>query len=179
MPKKYDQQAIDKCRALYLKFGGKHFEKLEREMRRIYPGWSKQNLTGKGKDSPGWIELYGWDKALELHLKSQQMSGLNAAQKLAMEIEFMREQLYTKASGDPTDKDLVNAHRDYCKLHIDALVRIESARHSFDGFVDFWERLLDWLPDVSVEALNELIKVAETILEKARAAYGVTETTDT
>ena len=175
MPKKYDQQAIDQACTLYIKYGGKNLHKVVEEMRRIFPGFSMGNLIGKGKEKPGWIELYAWEKKLELKLQADQLIGLNTAQKLAREIQFMREQLYAKASADPTDKDLVNAHAKYSELSIKALERIEAARHSYEGFIELWESLLDWLPDYSIPATQELIKHSPAILERAKKIYGAAE----
>ena len=80
MPSQYPPEAIEKCRKLYCKFGGKDFDAIQREMRKEYPTWRKQNLKprGKGADSRlGWIVEHNFDKSLHEYLKTQVISVTN------------------------------------------------------------------------------------------------------
>lgn len=171
MPKKYDDKAVETCFQLYLRFNGQHHDQIEAEMRKVYPGWSKQNLFTRG-DKIGWSEKYGWQKALELKIATNGKAAATSGEKLFLEIEQVRERI--KAALDAqggTDRDLVYQHRDFCKLSIDALARLEAARDNFETFVAMWERLCAWLPEISLAATRELLAVSERVLHKAQDEF--------
>ena len=175
MPLKYDDKAVEKCFGHYLRFNGQQHDLIESEMRKEYPGWSKQNLYTRGKDTnrkTGWVEKYGWDEALKLKVATSGKAASTSAEKLFLEIEATRERI--KASLDAQgglDRDLVYQHRDYCKLSIDALTRMEAARDNLDNFVSMWERLCAWLPEISLEATRALLAVGEEVLARAQAEF--------
>ncbi len=176
MPRKYDDQAVHRCFDLYLRFNGQQHARLEAEMRRVYPGWSVQNLYTRGTGANlkvGWIEKYGWADALKLKLATTGKAAATSAEKLFLEIEATRERIKAAldAQGASADRDLVYQHRDYCKLSIDALTRLEAAGDNFDGFVAMWERLCAWLPEISPAATRELLAVSEEVLSKAQSEW--------
>lgn len=180
MPRPYSAEAIEECQRLYLRFNGQHHDRIESKMRRTWPGWSKQNLYTRGAGANlkiGWIEKYGWEEALKLHLASRPEGTLTSAEKVFNEIEEIRRKIYEQIKTvGATDRDLIYQHRDYSKLSIDALNKINGAGHTFDGFVAMWERLLDWLPEISEKALTELLQCSDAVIEKAVAEYGKEET---
>jgi hypothetical protein len=175
MPRSYTDEAIADCQRLYLKFNGQQHDRIEAEMRKTWPGWSRQNLytRGKGpKQKIGWIDKFGWEKALQLHLTTR-VEKLPACEQIFREIDEIRKKIFTqiKVLGAKAERDLIYQHRDYTKLSIDALNKI-GAGQTLDSFVAMWERLLDWLPLISPKALAELLKVDNVILEKAALEYG-------
>lgn len=176
MPRTYSDEAIEKCAQLYLKFHGQQHERIEAEMRKTWPGWSKQNLhtRGKGKNSKiGWIEKFGWEAALKLKVSTSARQAATSAEKLFLEIEQTRERLKQALDAQGgSDRDLVYQHRDYCKLSIDALARLEQAGDNMGMFSLMYERLLEWLGALSAPALAELVKVTDAVTERARAHYG-------
>lgn len=176
MPRKYDQQCLDDAKRLYIKHSGQNFVQIEKEMRRKWPGWQKQNLIGRGPDKPGWIEKYGWEAALRLKLQADQLTTLSSAQRLAQEIENMRVALYEKASTDPTDKDFVNGHRAYSDLSIKALERIDAARHTLEGFVEFFEAFCGWAGELDetdgAEHAQWIVNQTPAIIARAKKIYG-------
>lgn len=181
MPRTYSTEAVEEALHLFLKYNGQQHDRIEAEMRRQWPGWSKQNLYTRGKGDNlkvGWIEKYGWDAALKqkLSLASEQ-TALNADEVLVRDIEQIRQRIKAQldALGTKVDRDLVYQFRDYCKLGLDARTKLEASRDTFGGFASFWERLLDWLPEISERAARELLKVSDSILEKAAAEYGEKE----
>lgn len=175
MPRTYSDEAIARCAELYLKYHGQQLDRLELEMRKEWPGWSKQNLhtRGKGKhEKIGWIDKFGWKAALDLKVSTSARQAATSAEKLFLEIEQTRERL--KAALDAqghSDRDLVYQHRDYCKLSIDALARLESAGDNLAGFVAMWERLTRLLPEISRAATRELLSVADQVLARAKVEY--------
>ncbi len=182
MPRSYSNEAVEGCLRLYLRFNGQQHDRIENEMRKTWPGWSKQNLYTRGKEGSqqkiGWIEKYGWEAALKQKLENaSKTTALTSAEQLVREIEEVRKRIKQKidALGAGADRDLIYQHRDYCKLSIDALTKVEAARDTLGGFVSFWERLLDWLPLISEKAARELLRVADEVIEKAAAEYGETE----
>lgn len=175
MPTSYPPEAIEQCLRLYLKYNGQQHTRIEKEMRRTWPGWSKQNLYSRG-EKIGWIDKYGWEEALRLHLAQQPEARRTAADKIFSEIDEIRKKIFgqIKVAGARADRDLIYQHRDYTKLSIDALNKIGEG-HNLDSFIAMWEGLLDWLPSISPKALTELLKVDNLILEKAALEYGDTE----
>src|SRR5687768_5842556 len=148
----YSSEAIEHCKRLYVKFSGKQADRIEKEMHKAgWTSWRKQNLYNRGKTRVGWIEKYGFERALEIHLAQQPTAALNNAQKLVREIEWIRQALdkEVKTKGvTAVDIKLLYLHRDYSKLGIDALTRVEAARDTLGGFVAFWERFIDWITDI-------------------------------
>jgi hypothetical protein len=182
--RKYSRQAIDDCWELFKKYNGGHFDLIETEMRaKGWVKWSRQNLISRGKDEQrkeGWPELYNWEEALRMHIASQPMAALNSAQVLVLEIDEVRKALMASLRTTPNAKqggkaysDLIYQHRDYCKLSIEALQKVEAARDTLGGFVSFWERLLEMLSRLGAEkAERELLKVSEQVIEEAAKIFG-------
>ncbi len=58
------QQKIDECKRLYTRYGGRHHELIEKEMR--VRGWTQftrrilYTRNERGSFVPGWIERFGW-----------------------------------------------------------------------------------------------------------------------
>jgi len=180
MAARYDEEAIQKCLRLYLKFNGQQHERIEQEMRKVYPGWRRSYLytRGQGRNQKiGWVDKFGWEKALALHLAQKPTAALNSAQQLVNEIEGVRTQLYQriKAQGSNVEKELLQLHRDYSRLSIEALTKVEAARDTLSGWVSFWERLLDWMPDIDFRAAKALVKFNKEILAKAEEEFGESE----
>ena len=178
MPRKYSDEAIDYCFQLYLRHNGENHDLIEVAMRKVWAGWSKQNLytRGKGKnEKQGWIDKYGWLKALEIKRATAPRQAASAVEKLFLEIEQVRERLYgdlfAQGAKGGFNRDLVYQHRDYCTQTINALARLDAAGNNIDSFVAMWDRLMRWLPDISVSATRELLAVSDQILERAKVEY--------
>jgi hypothetical protein len=174
----YDDKAIEHCKRLYIKFNGKQHHRIEQEMRKAgWVGWSAKNLHNRGKGDGarvGWIEKYGFERALEIHLAQQPTAALNNAQKLVREIEYIREALdkEIKTKGvTAVDIKLLYLHRDYCKLCIDALTRVEAARDTLGGFVSFYERFIDWMTDIDARIARKLLQVEDLIIARAEKEF--------
>lgn len=176
MPKTYNEEAVETAFKLYLRFNGASHDLIESEMRKVFPGWSKQNLYTRGRDANlkiGWIEKFGWDKALKLKVATSGRAAQTSAERLFLEIEQARERIKGQLDAQGgTDRDLVYQHRDYCKLSMDALAKLESARDNFNGFVAMYERLLDWLGEINPQVLADLVKETDKLTHRARAHYG-------
>lgn len=177
----YGPDAIDFALRLYLKYNGQQHDRIESEMRRAgWSGWSRKNLytRGKGKQQRlGWIEKFGWERALQLHLAEKPTATLNDAEQLVREVKEIRQQLFRiiKAQGANVDKEKLQLHRDYSNLSISALTKVEAARDTLGGWVHFWERLVDWAVDVDAKFAKVLIKYADAIIERAEKEFGETE----
>jgi hypothetical protein len=144
-------------------------------MRKLWPKWSIGNLYSNGDGrSEGWINKYKWKEALKLRLEQRPRAALNSAQQVANEIETVRTILYAQitSQGAAAGKDTIQQYLKYCDLSIDALKRVEAARGTLGGFADFWERLLDWLPEIDEKAARALLKISDQILNRAVAEYG-------
>lgn len=178
MPKSYPPEAVEYCLSLYLRFNGQQHDRIQSEMRRAgWVGWSKQNLSSRG-DKEGWVEKYGWDAALKQHLALvSERKAVSADEQLLRETVEVRKRLKTQldAQGANAARDLLYQYRDFVKLELEIRTKLEARGDTLSGFTLFWERLLDWLPDISPRAARELLSVADHVLEKAAAEYGETE----
>jgi hypothetical protein len=176
MPRSYPPEAIDQCFQLYLRFNGQQHDRIENEMRRTWPGWSKQNLFNRG-EKIGWIEKFGWELALKEKIAlANSGQAVTEEQALFNEIAQVRKRLHDLiVTQGSKDRDVVYQHLAYCRLEINALAKLKGAGLTFDSFVAFWERLLDWLPDMSPEAASALLAVADELLDRARSEYGEQE----
>lgn len=179
MPRSYPSEAVEFCFELYLRFNGQNHERIERDMRKRFPAWSRQNLYSRG-NKIGWIEKYGWDAALKDKLaNASRTKATSEAQSLYNEIVDTRKAVKRKIDADSNfDRDLIYQHQRYCQLSIAALSRLEDTDASMSGFVAFWERLLDWLPDINQRAARELLAVADDVMERARIEFGGDEDAD-
>lgn len=162
---RYDQAAINKCWQLYLQNNGQNHERIAAEMRREYPSFGRERVAQ-------WADKYRWDEGLKFAVDFYKRQSLNSADKLTTEIEELRERLslQIKQSGS-FDRELVQLHRDYCRLSQEQLTKVQAPRDTFGSFVGFWERLLGWLPDYSPHAAEALLQVAEPILKRAAEEY--------
>lgn len=179
MPKQYAKEVVEKARSLYCKFGGKDFDAIEREMRKEYPTWRKQNLKARGKGSDsrlGWIDEYQFDKSLVEYAKTQIVAVTDDVQKLYLGIKKTRETLELKVAGEgatPT-RDEIYAYRDFCKLEMEARGKLDLTKDNYESFVACFEKMLTWLPEIDEKAATAFLSndVAEQILERARVEYG-------
>jgi hypothetical protein len=171
MPRVYDQEAIEHAYQLYLKYNGGRHDLIELEMRKTWPGWSRQNLVTRG-DKAGWPEKYGWAHGLELKAQSSAKAQLSGAESLYLSIRTQRERLEKTLAGGAAEKEDVWAHQKYCQLETDALARLRDARSRLEDFALAWEDLLNWLPEISPQAFRELVAVADAVRARAETAYG-------
>ncbi len=180
MPVSYSPEAVEKCRALYLKYGGKNHAAIEAEMQREYPGWQKGNLEDKGIKRPrmGWVTKYGFERSLEIHTAKLVMAVNNDEQDLYIGIRTVRKALEVEAIGRNANKDSRREYREYCKLEIEARRNLELGRDNFETFVAGYEKLVMWLGDVDPAAANLLIRNGKRLAELAEALYGKAETDD-
>jgi hypothetical protein len=181
MPKQYSQEAIDLCRSLYCKYGGKNFDAIEREMQKVYPGWHRNNLVDKSGKRPtlGWITKYGFDNSLKLHLQKLTESVNDDEQDLYLGIRTVRKELQKAVISGVATKDELYQYRDFCKLEIEARKNLDLSRDNLETFVSGYEKLLIWLGEIDQAAAKLLVKHGEKLAEMAQAHYGKAETDDT
>lgn len=177
MPRKYDHAAVEMCFELYLRFNGQHYDRIETEMRRVYPGWSKDNLVTRGTRE-GWPDKYGWGAALERKLlAASKVSGTSSAEKLLLEVEEVRGVIKNAIDAHgSTDTDLIWQHRAYCQLTTDALARLDAGKDNFEAFCVMMERLMGIAGSLPGERgkrlVRELNNVYDDVINSARKLYG-------
>lgn len=175
----YTTEAIDYCFKLYLKYNGQQHDRIQKEMRRAgWPRWSKSNLytskDGRGNEQLGWIEKYGWEKALKDHLANKVAPALDSAEKLVRQVEEVRDLLHVEiiAAGGKVDKERLQLHRDYCNLSISALTKVEAARDTLSGWVSFYERLVDWAVELDPKLARKLVDRSDEFIKRAEREFG-------
>lgn len=180
MPQPYGQEAIDLCRSLYCKYGGKNFDAIQAEMRKAgWAGWQKANLSDRGKGGArmGWITKYGFENSLKLHLQKLTESVNDDEQDLYIGIRTVRKAMQNKVVGKSASKDDIYQYRDFCKLEIEARRNLDLSRDNLETFVAGYEKQMQWLAviDPSGKAVKELLKHGEKLTEMAQAHYGKSE----
>ena len=178
MPKQYPQNAIDKGLTLYLKYGGKNFDAIEREMRKEYASWSKQLLHTKGTGANarlGWIDKFGWENALKIHLENKVENVQDDTQKLYQDIKSIRETLAKKAKGlDASASDLQNFAK-YADLEIKARNLLDLSKSNLETFAEAFDLIGDWLRELDVKIASGYAKYGDKLIEKAEIHYGKVE----
>ena len=76
------QQKVADCRVMYLAFGGRHHEAIEREMRALgHESFNRRVLyarNDRGKHTPGWPERFGWDENGKLKIENGELRSKNS-----------------------------------------------------------------------------------------------------
>lgn len=180
MPTEYDREAIEHCRELYCKNGGKNFDAIEAGMQEVFPNWSKQNLFDRNGKKPrhGWITKHSFDKSLQEYLKVKAVTVLDDVQKRYLGIKAVCDRLEDKIKAKEDTRDDLFMYRDYCKLEMEYRLKLDLSKDSYENFVACFEKLLAWLPDIDAKAAKAFLSgdVAERLLAKAKSDYGEQET---
>lgn len=181
MPKQYPQEAVDLCRSLFCKYGGKNHDQIQAEMQKVYPGWRKKNLYDIDSKDPknvrlGWITKYGFENSLRLHIEKLTEKVNDDEQDLYLGIKTIRKQLQVEAIGRNADKDNRREFREYAKIEIEARRNLDLSRDNLETFVSGYEKLVMWLGELDPAAAKMLIKHGEKLAELAQAHYGKAET---
>ncbi len=180
MAKTYGQDAIDLCRSLYCKYGGRNHDAIQAEMQKVYPGWRQSNLVDrnrtKGKHPQlGWINRYGFDNSLKLHLQKLTESVNDDEQDLYIGIRTVRKAMQSVVIGKDASKDDIYQYRDFCKLEIEARKNLDLSRDNLDTFVAGYEKQMIWLGEIDPEGVKVLIRNGEKLVEMAQIHYGKSE----
>ncbi len=184
MGKSYSEEAIETCRRLYCKYGGKNFDAIQREMRKAgWVGWTKSNLNDRGRIGTrtfreGWIDRYGFDRSLKLHIEKLTEKVNDDEQSLYLGIKTVRERLEKAALGDGASKDDLAKYRDFCKLEIEARRNLNLSRDNLETFVAGYEKLTIWAPDIDAQLAKLLAQHTDRFAELAAAHYGKDEGDD-
>jgi hypothetical protein len=176
----YNQEAVEICRKLYCKYGGKNHLAIEKEMQKQYPSWRMTNLydRGKTKERHGWVTRFGFDRSLEIYLQKLTESVNDDEQDLYIGIRTVRKAMQTKVVGKNAGKDDIYQYRDFCKLEIEARRNLDLSRDNLETFVAGYEKLLNWLSDIDPATAKALIKHGEKLTQLAQAHYGKAEAVD-
>lgn len=176
---RYGSDAIDYCFKLYLKYNGQQFGRIEQEMHRAgWVGWKAQNLRSRGKGKTrkaGWIESYGWENALREHLAQKVAPSLDSAEKLVRDIQFICDGLATeiRAKGvSGVDEKRLKLYESFAGLQISALTKVEAARDTLGGWVNFFERMIEWGVDVDSKLGRLLVKHSAALIARAEKEFG-------
>lgn len=181
MSQRYDQEAIELCRKLYCKYGGKNYDAIEAEMQKVYPGWRRSNLFDRKKKKTdkvpheGWINKYGFDNSLKLHLQKLTESVNDDEQDLYLGIKAVRKRLQTTVAAGEATRDELYQYRDFCKLEIEARRNLDLSRDNLETFVSGYEKLLTWAADIDKDLAKLLVKHGSKMAELAEAHYGKTQ----
>jgi hypothetical protein len=178
--KLYSNEAIEHCRKLYCKYGGKNFDAIEQEMHKAgWDGWRQQNLRDRGKGANaklGWITKYGFEKSLKIYTETLVEKVNDDEQDLYVGIKRVRQTLQKLVDSGEATKDEIYQYRDFCKLEIEARKSLDLSRDNLETFVSGFEKLVMWLGEIDPAAAKLLVKSGDKLTALATAHYGKTET---
>lgn len=184
MAKTYGEDAIEFCRKLYCKYGGKNHDAIQVEMRKAgWAGWQKSNLHDRGKagtknERLGWITKFGFERSLQIYTEGL-VSGIRSdEQDLYIGIRNVRQTLQKKVEAGTATKDEFYQYRDFCKLEIEARKNLDLSRDNLETFVAGYEKLIDWVGKKDPQAAKMLVKHGEYLAEMAQIHYGKAEAGD-
>lgn len=175
MPTKYAPEAIEHCFGLFLKYSGENLDSIEREMRAVYPGWTKQVLFSRGQGEhfrAGWIEKYGWEAALKIYLSTKGQNLQTSGERLLSQVETIRDRLFEQiiASG-VNNRDLVYQHEKYAARSAEILEQLDKASNPLRDFATFWKFLLKHSLEISPSLARELVNAEDAILKRAKNEF--------
>jgi hypothetical protein len=177
MPSKYGDDAVELCRDLYDKYNGTNHDAIEREMRKVFPGWSKANLQNKPawrNRGPrlGWIEEYGYERSLKLKLELKIEAVADDERGLYIGIKKIRQRLERKALGDNASDKERGHYFAAAKLEIEARRNLDLSKANLETYAEAFDLISSWAVDVDPELARRLVKVAPRFTDLAQAHYG-------
>lgn len=144
-------------------------------MQREYEGWSRQILFTRGVGENyrvGWVDKYGWEKALEIHVGNKERSILTSGERLLSEVETVREAIFDRLkTHGVANRDLVYQHEKYSTRSAELLREIETARATGVDFAHFWRFLLQAALIVSPQLARELVAAEDAIMKRAKDEF--------
>lgn len=163
MARKYQQDCIDECKVLYVRYNGQHHAKIAEQMNKRWAGFNEGRIAA-------WAKQYRWDELITKKLEAElEQAGWSNAQRAYQRIRRVIDAL---ASGleasNYTDTDTLKTYRDFCSLEINALARLDAERGSLEAFVAHWEWQLKIISEISPRAGKELVAISEEILQRAQ-----------
>lgn len=161
---------------LYLKYNGESHDRIEREMRALgYRTFSQKHLINHGKGRrfrEGWINRYGWQKALEFKLAFTGTIAVTSAESLLFEVEIIRKQLFHELQGaTPVDVEILKQHDRYAARSAQILSKLEAARDNYANFVFFLRHLLSAATNISPELAKAICNAEDALLEWAEREF--------
>lgn len=176
MPKRIAPECIEDAFELYLKYNGERFDLIEREMR--LKGWTtfdKQCLFNRGVGEnfrEGWIDRYGWRRALETYLNAKSKSLLTSGEKLLAEVETIREKIYERLQSRGVDnRDLVWQHDKYSQRSAEILEQLEKQKDVSRDFAQFLSLLITIALKISPNLARELCNSEDAIIKHAKDEF--------
>lgn len=173
MPRKYEQDAVEECKTLYLRYNGQQHDKIAEQMNRRWAGFKAERVAA-------WAKKYQWDLLLTKKLEAElERAGWTTAQKLYRDIEHIRALLKAQVEAHGAlDAEVVKLYRDYCALSINALARLEAERGGLETFIAVWEWLSKTVPEISPKAGRELVAISPEIYTRAQEFFSASKETD-
>lgn len=164
--RKYDKDAVEECKNLYLMHNGQNLEAIAQAMNKRWAGFSVASVRN-------WSKKYSWDEAVKARIAADlERAGWSSAQRLYQEIEFVRTAVYKKIEAHGvTDPDFLKTHSQYAALSVQALSRLEAERGQLESFVAFWEWLCSVAGEISPKFSRELITASRDVLARAQTFY--------
>ena len=172
MPTKYSPEAIALCRKLYIQFGGND-KQIEKEMRKEYPSWGKQNLYAKGKNNDsrlGWIVEHGFEKSAQLDLQTKIGAIESDDQRAYKTIVQIADNFREAALAG--DKDAANQYAKFITLQLEFRNKLDLSQSNFETFVEAWELICSWIQEIDTEVSKRFYKMQDSLIERATRHYG-------
>lgn len=173
MSTRYSPDAIELCRKLYCRFGGVNHDAIQREMRKDYPGWSKQLLfdKGNGKDARlGWVTKFGFENSLKLQSQNAIGSVENDDERRYKAVVSLADKYQERAlQGDEKAVPLFIKLTDQ-QIALRSKLDLSSA--NFETFVESFEQMVKWAGEIDTNLAKLFFKRKDEFIELAATHYG-------
>lgn len=178
MPKQvYNQDAVEKCRKLFIQFGGNP-SNIEKEMRKAgYANWQKQLLYDKGTEGKnarlGWISKFGFEKSLQLHLQTQISSVQNDDERRYRAVVQLADTYQELAlQGGESGEKAISIFLKLTDQQIQLRNKLDLTHSNFETFVEAWERITVWAKEIDTDLAKLFYKRKDAFIERAEKEYG-------
>lgn len=174
MSTRVDQQQIDECFDLYLKYNGTNFVAIQREMRE--QGWEKFNSQRIRKkingEYVGWEIEFGWKAALEVKIRNRGKESLTTAESLLFKAETILELLFEKVKTvKDLDRDTVYQIDKFIGRVESILARLDKARDNYGNFVYFFKQLMAASTKISPSLAKEICDAEDALIDWAEREF--------
>jgi len=181
MADKNNPQMVKDAFDLYLKYNGekKLYPQINAEMEKL--GWANFKAAsrfpnrGKGKNfRTGWIDLYGWEKSLQIKIAMAGRIAATSAESLLLEVEVIRKKIFLELESlgvGKGQKDLVYQHDKYVARTTEILDKLAEARDNYANFVTAIQHLTKWAPMISTKFAEALAECEDAILDQAEKEF--------
>lgn len=172
MADRYGQDAVEKARKLYVKYGGGNFAAIEKEMRTDYPTWKSANLRDYGHRL-GWINRFGFDKSLEIAANNKIASVENDDERRYKAVVTLADRYQELAlAGGESGEKAVDKFIKLTQQQIELRNKLDLSSANFETFVEAFEQIVKWAKEIDTDLAKLFYRRKDEFIGRAANFYG-------